>query len=466
MTGPAADGKTGVRGGLSARLLILTIFFVMLAEFLIWAPSVARYRLSYLEARIASGHLAALALEATPDNMVSVELRDRLLFHAGVFGVMLQMKDKRIATLSDEMPPRIDESFDLRGHSFIGLILDTFAVMLRDEHRAIRVRGISPKDLDVVVGVILDEAALRESLYAFSARILQLSIVISLFTAGLVYLSLQWLMVRPLRRLTHAMTHFRDGPEDESRIIQPEGRSDEIGLAQDELADMQRQIRASLKQKDRLATLGAAVAKVNHDLRNSLATAMLVSDRLADSADPEVQRIAPRLYDSMNRAVDLCSQTLNYVSDAGPQARPERLNLAALIGEVAQHVNESVALGKDLAWRIQVPGDLEFTASRVQMFRVLENLANNSVQAGARELRFSARAGPERLEIMLADDGPGLAQRAIDKMFQPFAGSAREGGAGLGLVIVHDIMRACHGDVELVESSDRGATFRLTLPAP
>ncbi|MGH1482710.1 MAG: histidine kinase dimerization/phospho-acceptor domain-containing protein, partial [Geminicoccales bacterium] len=75
---------------------------------------------------------------------------------------------------------------------------------------------------------------------------------------------------------------------------------------------MQKGLRDALSQKTRLAALGSAVSKINHDLRNLLANAMLLSDSLDISQDPKVKRIAPRLVESMERAAKLCSDTLNF----------------------------------------------------------------------------------------------------------------------------------------------------------
>src|SRR3546814_4753225 len=140
----------------------------------------------------------------------------------------------------------------------------------------------------------------------YSERILGLSIVISLIAAGLVFLSLRRLLVVPLTRLIDKMVAFRDDPEDAANVVMPSGRSDEIGVAQRQLHDMQIALRGALKQKARLAALGTGVTKINHDLRNILSTAALLSERLALSDDPEVRRITPRLLDALDRAVDLC----------------------------------------------------------------------------------------------------------------------------------------------------------------
>src|SRR5262249_30113336 len=160
----------------------------------------------------------------------------------------------------------------------------------------------SPKHPQATIEIVIDEAPMRLALIDYSQRILALSVFISLITATLLYLSLQWLMVRPLRRLIEGMMAFREDPEDVSRSIAATGRSDEIGVAEREFAEMQAGLRSALHQKTRLAALGTAVTKINHDLRNILATAGLVSDRLAGSDDPEVKRIAPTLVKAIDRA--------------------------------------------------------------------------------------------------------------------------------------------------------------------
>ncbi len=450
---------------LSARLLVLTVFFIMLSEFLIYAPSIARFRKVYLEEIVATAHLATLALEATPDRMVSKALERELLFHAGAYGIMLKHPDRRVLMLSEDMPPAVEVTFDLRRGTPLVWLTDAFKALAVEEERVMRVIGPSPKDPEVMVEVVLEELPMRQAMYGYSGRILQLSIVISLITGGLVYLSLHWLTVRPVRRLTEAMTAFHEDPEDESRTIVPGTRKDEVGIAERELAVMQNEVRAALQQKSRLATLGAAVTKINHDLRNSLATAVLVSDRLADIDDPEVQKVAPRLYEAIDRAVKLCSQTLNYVADGVPQLQPSHFRLRPLVAEVQAALGAPRSDGAGLQWDNTVPLELAVTADREQLYRVLSNLARNAREAGAGRVRVRSEVGDDGLRLEISDDGPGMAPKARERLFQPFAGSARGGGTGLGLVIVRDIMRAHGGDVAMTETGATGTTFRLTLPA-
>ena len=457
--------------GLSARLLVLTIFFVMLAEFLIYTPSVSRYRKTYLEQRIATAHVAVLALEATPDNMVSPELEEELLYHAGAYAIVLKHPKRRVLLLAKDMPPRVDVTFDLRQGSFPMWISDAYSAMFRDDNRVMRIIGSSPKSPDVSVEIVIDEAPMRQEMLNFSSRILQLSIVISLLTAGLVYLSLLFMMVRPMRAITRAMIRFRQDPEDVSRAIRPSGRRDEIGVAEHELAEMQRELHLALAQKTRLATLGAAVAKVNHDLRNSLATAVLVSDRLADIDDPEVKKVTPRLYSAIDKAVNLCSQTLNYVSGGAELLRKSPFHLSELVTEVFATIRAGQFDGdgprrSDKACDLinDVQFELDLDADRRQLFRVFENLVLNAVQVTATTIRVSARNSGEMIEIDISDDGPGMTEISRTRLFEPFTGSSRDGGTGLGLVIARDIVRNHGGDILLVATGPDGTCFRLSLP--
>ena len=443
--------------GLSARLLVLTVFFVMLAEFLIYTPSISRFRRVYLEEHVATARLAMVALETTPGGAVDGTLEERLLLHAGVHGIVLKRPGQHILVVRGEMPLHVHATFDLREGGFFGWIGDAFTTLAQDDNRVLRVIGVAPVDPSVIVEVLMDETPMRQAMYGYSQRILELSIVISLITAGLVFLSLQWLMVRPMRRITESMTAFREAPEDEGGTIVAGRRGDEIGVAQRELAVMQDEVRAALRQKTRLATLGAAVAKINHDLRNTLSTAVLVSDGLSDIDDPEVRRLAPRLMTAIDRAIALCSQTLAFAGDATPRLSRSRFSLHGLVNEAGS--TTGLAIANELAAGLQLEADRE------QLFRVLTNLARNAEHAGAGSLRFTAAVDNGRVAIDVADDGSGLPDVAWENLFTPFAGSTREGGTGLGLVIARDIVRAHGGDISLAATGAAGTTFRLELPA-
>lgn len=444
---------------LSARLLVLTLFFVMLAEIFIFAPSIARFRLTWFQERIAAAHLATLSLKATPQGLVSKALERELLRHVQGYGVILQKPDSKVLMLSSDMPPNIDATIDLSESSFFGLIGDAFATLFRTENRVLRVMGPSPQETNVVIEVVLDEAPLREEMFAYGQRIMALSVAISAFTAVLVYLSLYFLMVVPMGRITSSMVAFREDPNDPRAAIAPSARGDEIGTAQRELATMQSRLRAALRQRQHLAALGEAVAKVNHDLRNMLATASLISERLAASDDPEVKKASPTLISALDRAVTLCTETLNYVQEPG-DLHPTRFALSAVLAEVPAAVPQIADGAVRLA--IDVPDTARVTADRDQLFRVFTNLVRNSAEAGAQVITI-AQVAADPLVIEIRDDGSGVPQRAQERLFTPFAGSVRAGGTGLGLAIAREVLEAHGGTIELAATGPEGTVFRLRL---
>lgn len=457
--------RRGLFGGLSGRLLLLTVLFVLIGEVLIYVPSIARYRLNFLEDRLDAGHLATLAIEADPDGMLDKELEKRLLGHAMVEGVVLRQPDVSLLMLSRQMPPAVDKTFDLRESNVVDLCLEAFELLIANDRQAIRVLGASRVDPEVVVEVVLKEGYLREQMLNFSVRILTLSIVLSLITAGLVFINLQWLIVRPIVRITDNLTRFRRNPEDEQSVIEETLRSDEIGSAQRALAAMQQALRRSLLQRSRLAALGAAMSKINHDLRNSLASAMLVSDSLAQIEDPTVQRVTPRLMTAIDRAIKICSQTLDYAQTAEPKLEPKILQLH----EIVEDVREAIGLPEDTEVEFDntVPKDFTIYADRVQLFRMLLNVGRNAVDAMKEggTLSFSAHSKGAESIVDMVDTGPGLPQKARENLFKPFAGSTRRGGTGLGLAIVRELARLHGGDIEMISTGETGTHFRLHLPA-
>ena len=461
---PEDRPRTAIVSGLSARLLVLTVFFVMLSEVLIYVPSIANFRQTYLTSRLVDANLAAMALRATPDQAVSTELASELLDAADVRMVVLKREKTRSLLLGEDTPPEVDASFDLRTEAPMMMIMRAFESLIEGE-RTLLVVGAFPDASPGFVEVILDEAALRAAMIDYSINILQLSILISLVTASLVFLSLHVLFVRPMRDITAAMIRFREGPENAGNVMPPSARRDEIGSARRELARMQREIRAALRQKTHLAALGSAVGKINHDLRNMLATAHLVSDRLAASDDPDVRRATPTLVAALDRAVALCTATLDYGKAEAPTPRAAHFRLRPLVDELMEHIGLDAE--SNVAWLNGVAPDFEVTGDRDQLFRVLQNISLNAMQAMRYDGAFTVSAEHEddRVVIELADEGPGLPARALEHLFEAFAGSARQGGTGLGLATARDLVRAHGGELELTKSDETGATFRITLSA-
>ncbi len=310
--------------------------------------------------------------------------------------------------------------------------------------------------------VIVGEKPIRAALIHYSIQTLRLGLFISIAAAVLVFLSLYFVLVRPMRRITAAMVSFRENPEDASRIVIPSRRSDEIGIAERELAGMQREIYGFLQQKARLAALGSAVAKIQHDLRNILSSAQMASDRLTAVDDPVVKHLTPRLVASLDRAVALATATLRY---GRADERPPERKLLALHPLIAE-AGEICAAKENVCFINDVDPSLKIDADPEHLYRVLLNLVRNATEAlscgGTITITASRMANSVCVEI--CDTGPGIAESVRDRLFQPFATAARPGGSGLGLAIARDLARAHGGDVVLVETSANGTRFRIDIP--
>jgi signal transduction histidine kinase len=463
--GPAARRKLRLppwTTNLSARLLALAMAFVMVSEVLIFAPSAGRFRVSYLRNRLEDGNLAVLALEAAPDQAVSEALERELLGQAQAYLIALRRPDGVKLMLGQDTAPMADASYDIDDRRLLPAVGAAFSTLLQSHNRVLRVTGASPRRPGATIEVLIDEAPMRTALIEFSGRVLGLSVAISLITAALLFFSLQWIVVRPVRRLTESMVAFRDDPENAAALLPATRRRDEIGIAQRELIDMEEKLRAALHQKTRLAALGSAMTKVNHDLRNILGTARLVSDRLAGSGDPEVQRATPMLLRAIDRAADLCSAILQYSREGPPRLERTRFRLARLIEEVGTFLPLPPDSGFVLDNRVDE--SLELVADRDQLFRVLSNLVANAAEAKAGRVEIVAGMAVGRLHVTVKDDGPGLPAKARERLFQPFAGSARPGGSGLGLAIARDLVRAHGGELRLERTGPQGTVFEIELP--
>jgi signal transduction histidine kinase len=462
-------GKLPRQLGLSGKLLLLTIPLVMIAGMLIYVPAIANFRMNRLNDRLAAANTAALVLDAAPLGMVPDSLARQILTSIGARAVAIKMGQQRRLLASADLPERIDHDIDMRTMTVWDAITGAFQMMAESGDRTIRVVGPTPGSAQFIE-VVIDEKPLRQAMYRFSRNLLVVSLLIAVLTAALVYLALHYLFVRPMRRLTASMVGFHENPESAARIIVPSQRGDEIGVAERELSAMQRDLVSMLHQKSRLAALGLAVSKINHDLRNLLASSQLLSDQLASVPDPRVQRFAPKLMRSLERAIAFCQSTLSY--GRAQEAAPDRRMIG--IEPVVAEVRETAGLASDasITWISAIERGLSVDADPDQLFRVLLNLVRNAAQAlesnpkndpASMQIRVTGRREGAVAILEVSDTGPGVPQRARENLFKAFQTSGRQGGSGLGLAIAAELVRAHGGDISLVEGTI-GATFRIVIP--
>lgn len=458
------------RLGLSAKLLLVTVLFVMLAEVLIYVPSIANFRRNWLNDRIAAAQVAALVLEGAPEDGLPEGSENRLLMGVGARAIAARVGGaRRLLSLDSMPPPEVSRSVDLRQLDWWTSIREAVAVLVAPAPMPIRVVGEAVGGADFVE-IVIDEAPLRRAMLKFSWSLLLISLLLIGLTALAVYVALNSLIVEPIRRLAANVMEFEAEPENPQRIIAPSHRADEIGEAERALARMQMTLAGELRTKKHLAELGLAVSKINHDLRNMLAAAQLMSDQLVETRDAKIRRFAPRLIATLGRAIEFCQATLAYgrAAEATPAIRP--VALRQLVAEQAELLGLS-EIGQ-LSFENQVPAELVAPCDPDQMARVLTNLMRNAVQAltqagaepGSRPtLTVAGAAAGGAVTLRVIDNGPGVPQRAQANLFQAFRGSVTPGGTGLGLAVAAELVRL-HGGTIALEPAPVGAVFRISLP--
>lgn len=451
---------------LSGRFLILTTIFVMIAEILIFVPSVARYREDYFLARLERAQIASLALLA--EDMITPELEAELLKNAGVFNVVLRRDEVRQLILSSPIPSPIAETFDMRDPPAWILIRDAMMRLWNNEEQVLRVVGNPVQDGGLLIEITLPSEPLRMALIDYGLRILVLSAVISIVTAGLLFLAVRVFLVKPIKGVVTHMQSYAKAPEDARHFIVPDSRIKELREAEDALESLQTQLTGALKQKERLAQLGGAISKISHDLRNILTSAQLFTDRIEGSEDPTVKRLAPKLVGSISRAVNLCETTLAFGRAEEPSPRLARVQLADVVSDVID--GERLAAGEhDLSFSEDIPAGFQVRADGEQLYRVIGNLVRNARQAivaagKPAEINVAAHEDRDAWWIVITDTGPGMPKKAQEHLFEAFTGGTTRGGSGLGLAIAAELVRGHGGKLELRRTDGTGTEFVICLP--
>lgn len=463
--------ETGLASSLSGKLLILTIIFVMIAEVLIFVPSVANFRNVWLQNHLDTAEVASIVFLDNSDPMLSEDAQAQLLEATGSLAVAIRAGPISTMMATSDMPAEIDEHVDMTVMQPLASIRSALTMLISGEDHVYRVFG-NMKSRDATIELVQSDHRLRQALRIYARNVLLISLAISLITASLVILALYLIIVRPVRRLSSNMTDFSKEPDNAALILQPSGRSDEIGVAENRLAAFETDLHNTLRQRQHLADLGLAVSKINHDLRNILASAQLFSDRISKLPDPTVQRLAPKLLRSIDRAIDYTKSVLAYgkAVEAPPACRPHRLRT------IADDVAELLGLDQpgNIDWRNEVPAQLEVELDAEQMFRVMVNLCRNALQAMERDLeseqsavsRITVSATDEdgEVAVRIADTGPGISDAALKQLFKAFSGSSKVGGTGLGLAIAAELVRAHGGEISVEETSSAGTVFLVKLP--
>jgi signal transduction histidine kinase len=465
----------GPFSGLSVKLIATITLVILAVEVAIYLPSVGNFRQSWLDDRLRIGIVAARVLDTVPDVMnLPVMLTDNLLNSAGAIAIVYRRNGtSQLIELNERPMPREAVTIDMRQSDYPTLIMGALDTLTHRGDRVIRILGNSDGaggDSDAEVEVLMDEAPLRNDLTAYSWSIVLVSLLLAVLIAVVLYLLVSRLLIAPIRRLTENMVAYRMNPENATLIIAPTPRRDEIGIVENELAAMETDIFSMLRQRRHLADLGLAVAKINHDLRNTLTSAQMLSDQVVALDDPKIQRLAPRLLHSIDKAVAFAQSVLDYGRQSGTPPKPVPVDLRALVDESA--IDAGLRSHPDIVFANDIPDDISIRVDPEQIARVLVNLLKNAREAleasadkvdDARIAVRFARAAAS-YTITIADNGPGLPPRARENLFVAFEGSAKSGGTGLGLAIARELV-AAHGGSLAYTPLEPGTAFTIALPA-
>ena len=469
------SNKTGWVRSLSGKLLLLTAIFVMLAEILIFVPSIANFRNVWLRTHLDNAEAASIIFLDFSDVMLSEEASAELLVVTqSIAGAVRQQGEQSMMIATKDQPMDVTEHIDLDNATVLGSITSSLGMLFSEPSRQYRVFG-AMRSRDAVIELVQETKHIQHAMYVYSRNVLILSLLISIITAGLVYLALYRVIVRPIVRISSNMEAFSKSPENVSLIFKPSNRKDELGIAEERLSAFQSDLQNTLRQKERLAALGLAVSKINHDLRNILASAQLFSDRLTSLPDPTVQRFAPKLIRTIDRAVDYTKSVIDY--GKAMEAPPKRRRL--LLGKIVADVAELLGMENHtrIKWRDEIPDGFEADADPEQLFRILLNLCRNAEQAmsdldeeEAKDRDFILGVSAEKADattiIRVFDTGPGIPEHVREKLFLAFQGSTKSGGSGLGLTIAAELVRAHGGMIYIEKTGQNGTVFKLEIPEP
>jgi signal transduction histidine kinase len=462
--------------GLAGRLLLLTIGFVLLAMGLFYVSRLSAYRENWLRDRVMVAHTAMLLFGGTGDETLPKELATKILDSVGAKAIAVTLPDNRRILATSGIQPPVGETVELGDPSMMEGDQAAFRTLFAEPGSLLRVVGRTQSD-GALVDITLDQTPLIDAMWRISRNFLNLSLIVSAVVTCVLWAALWWMVIRPVRRLTSSIIAFGERPQEGARIVQPSGRNDEIGRAETALAAMQGSLAHELRQRKRLAELGMAVARINHDLRNMLSAAQLISDRLATIPDPLAQRLAPRLVATLDRAIMFCQSTLTYGGGREQAPARRRFDLRELVRQIVETAEAEHAGAIEYA--IDIPPKFELLADPDHVLRVIENLSRNAAQVlrnhGAQNgrppaIRLAAIRTDSVALIEISDSGPGFPPEQTARIFEPFHLSTREGGAGLGLAIAADLVARNGGSISLAAAKGDdfycGARFLITLPTP
>lgn len=452
------------------RLILLITLSVFITEIMVFMPSIASMQQSWLEDHHQSTKAISMILASSPEITLSPSLQKNVLTATDALAISIVKNNQKYNFATSPDLTKVNETINLPDYSETKALLDSLSTLYFGGNNILLLRG-PIEGTDITLEVTVADAKLREAMIDFSWHFIVISLTIAIVAATTIYLIVHELLVRPLQNIYTNMLDFVMEPHNPSKILVPEARRDELGITQKRISVIESELQKSYAHQKHLANLGLAVSKINHDMRNILASAQLMSDHLADAKDPMVKKIAPKLIRAIDRAVTYSQTVITY--GRTQEEAPKRKTL--LLHDLVEDVFESLTLpGSDQVEFIDsVPFDMTIDADEEQLHRVITNLCRNAVQAMLeredgenfpKKLTISGHRIDNVAVIDVVDTGPGLPAKAKEHLFSPFQGSTRRNGSGLGLTICEELIHALGGTITLIEDEHEGAHFEIRVP--
>jgi len=234
------------------------------------------------------------------------------------------------------------------------------------------------------------------------------------------------------------------------------------------LRDMTQQQRLAdqIKRQEQLTAMGHLASGVAHEIRNPLNAISMIAQRLKLEFTPqsdkaEYRHLTDTVVHESRRINDIVRQFLQFAKPAPLNKQP------AEIGEIMQKVAALIQPAADeKKIKVTVDGQavkaVEMDEDKIQ--QALLNLAQNSVDACSQgnEIRLAWRMVEQKIAITISDDGPGISEQDLPKIFHLYY-TTRERGTGIGLSIVQQIINQHNGMITVESSPGKGATFTIEL---
>jgi signal transduction histidine kinase len=258
-----------------------------------------------------------------------------------------------------------------------------------------------------------------------------------------------------VRRITSPLRELAQGAERLGRgeTVPPlaEAGPEEVRRTTRAFNRMQARLRRFVDDRTRM------LAAISHDLRTPITTLRLRAELL----DDEEQRL--KILATLDEMQRMAEATLAFAREEASSEETRVVDLAALIESLAEDL---VDLGRDVT--VAVPGRTPYPCRPHALKRAIRNLVENACVYGARA-RVALTASGSDLAVTVDDDGPGIPEADMERVFAPFvrlepSRNPETGGIGLGLAIARTIARAHGGDVELLNRPEGGLRATLRLP--